>query len=60
MVYKNIACRAELGQYPLSIAIKASIFSYWQRLKHSPNNVLLCEAFQYVLKIYTLLRNTVE
>ena len=32
---ENIACRAELGRYPLSIDIKASIFSYWQRLKHS-------------------------
>ena len=44
---ENIACRAELGRYPLSIDIKASIFSYWQRLKHSCNNVLLSEAFQY-------------
>jgi len=44
---ENIACRAELERYPLSIDIKASIFSYWQRLKHSCNNVLLSEAFQY-------------
>ena len=44
---ENIACRAELGRYPLSIDIKASIFNYWQRLKHSCNNVLLSEAFQY-------------
>ena len=29
---ENKACRAELGRYPLSIDIKASIFSYWQRL----------------------------
>ena len=27
----NIACRAELGRYPLRIDIKASIFSYWLR-----------------------------
>ena len=47
---ENIACRAELGRYPLSIDIKASICSYWQRLKHSTNNVLLREAFQYVTK----------
>ena len=47
---ENIACRAELGWYPLSIDIKASIFSYWQRLKHSANNVLLREAFQYATK----------
>jgi len=47
---ENIACRAELGRYPLSIDIKASIFSYWQRLKHSTNNVLLREAFQYTKK----------
>ena len=47
---ENIACRAELGRYPLSIDIKASIFSYWQRLKHSANNVLLREAFQYATK----------
>ena len=44
---ENIACRAELGRYPLSIDIKASISSYRQRLKHSCNNVLLREAFQY-------------
>ena len=44
---ENIACRAELGRYPLSIDMKASIFSYWQRLKHSCNNVLLSKAFQY-------------
>ena len=44
---ENIAYRAELGRYPLSIDIKASIFSYWQRLKHSCSNVLLSEAFQY-------------
>ena len=44
---ENIACRAELERYPLSIEIKASIFGYWQRLKHSCNNVLLSEVFQY-------------
>ena len=44
---ENIACRAELERYTLSIDIKDSIFSYWQRLKHSCNNVLLSEAFQY-------------
>ena len=49
---ENIACGAELGWYPLSIDIKASIFSYWQRLKHSTNNVLLREAFQYATKIH--------
>ena len=47
---ENIACRAELGRYTLSIGIKASIFSYWQRLRHSCNNVLLREAFQYATK----------
>ena len=31
---ENIACRAELERYPLSIDIKASISSYCQRLKH--------------------------
>ena len=44
---ENIACRVELGKYPLSIDVKASISSYQQRLKHSCNNVLLREAFQY-------------
>ena len=44
---ENIACKAELGRYPLSIDINASIFSYWQTLKHSCNNILLSEAFQY-------------
>jgi len=42
--------RAELGRYLLSINIKASIFSYWQRLKHSTNNVLSREEFQYATK----------
>ena len=28
---ENIACRAELGRYPLSIDLKASTFSYWLR-----------------------------
>ena len=50
---ENIACRAELGRYALSIDI-ASIFSYWQRLKHSCNNVLLSEAFQYATTSTTL------
>ena len=50
---ENIACRTELGRYPLSIDIKASIFSYWQRLKHSCNNVLLSEAFQYATTFTT-------
>ena len=44
--------RSMVGRYPLSIDIKASIFSYWQRLKHSTNNAFffLSEAFQYVTK----------
>ena len=57
---ENIACKTELGRYPLSIDIKASIFSYWQRLKHSSNNVLLREAFQYATKYtpsFDILRN---
>ena len=44
---ENIACRAERGRYPLSIDIKASIFSYWQRLQHKTDNLLLNEAFCY-------------
>ena len=40
-------CRAELGRYPLCIDIKASIFSYWQRLLHKTDNPLLNEAFCY-------------
>lgn len=46
----GIACRAELGKYPLRTVIKASIFSYWPRLKHSRNIVLLREVFQYATK----------
>ena len=42
---KNIACRAELGRYPLSIDIKASIYSYSLRLQHKTVNPLLKEAF---------------
>ena len=42
---ENIACRAELRRYPLSIDIKASIFSYWLRLQHQTVNPLLKEAF---------------
>ena len=45
---ENIACRAELGRYPLSIEIKASIFSYWLRLQHETVNPLLVEAFHHV------------
>ena len=52
---ENTACRAELGRYPLSIDIKASIFSYWQRLKHTAKNSLLCEAFQYATNYTTFL-----
>jgi len=44
---ENIACRAELGQYPLSIDVKASIFSYWLRLQHKTINSLLKEAFHH-------------
>ena len=38
---ENIACRAELERYPLSIDITASIFSYWLRLqqKNSQSSV---------------------
>ena len=55
---ENNACSAELGRYPLSIDIKAScpIFSSGQRLRHSWNNVLLREAFQYATK-YTPFTN---
>ena len=47
MVHKehHQPCRAELGRYPLSIGIKASIFSYWLRLQHKTANPLLKEAF---------------
>ena len=51
---ENTACRVELGRYLLSIDIKSSIFNYWQRLKHSCNNVLLSEAFQYAKTSTTL------
>ena len=47
---ENIACRAELGRYPLSTdikAVKASIFSYWLRLQHKTANPLLKEAFHH-------------
>ena len=44
---ENIACWAELGRYPLSIDIKASIFSYWLRLQHKTVNPLLKEAFHH-------------
>ena len=44
---ENIACRAEIGRYPLSIDIKASIFSYWFRLQHETVNPLLKEAFHH-------------
>ena len=33
--------------------------SYWQKLKHSSNNVLLREVFQYQ-QIYTVLQQTTE
>ena len=42
---ENKACRAELGPYPLSIDIKASVLCYWQRLEQKSDNPLLNEAF---------------
>jgi len=47
---ENIACRAELGRYPLSIDIKASIFSYWLKLQHKTVNPLLKEVFHHEKK----------
>ena len=44
---ENKACRAELGRYPLSIDIKASLLCYWQRLEQKSDNALLNEAFFY-------------
>ena len=45
---ENIACRAELERYPLSIDITASIFSYWLRLQQKKTvNPLLKEAFHH-------------
>ena len=44
---ENKACRAELGRYPLSIDIKASLLCYWQRLEHKSDKPLLNEAFIY-------------
>ena len=44
---ENKACRAELGRYPLSIDIKASLLCHWQRLEQISDNPLLHEAFIY-------------
>ena len=45
---ENKACRTELGRYPMSIDINASIFRYWQRLQFIQKyNSLLNEAFLY-------------
>ena len=57
---ENIACRAELGRYPLSIDIKSSIFSYWLRLQHETVNPLLKEAFHHARnhsKVFDVLNN---
>ena len=43
------ACRAELGQYPLSIDIKVSLLCYWQRLEQKSDNPLLNEISSYLL-----------
>ena len=43
----NIACRAKLGRYPLSIDMKTSMFSYWLRLLHKTVTPLLKEAFHH-------------
>ena len=59
---ENKACRAELGRYPLSIDIKASLLCYWQRLEQKSDNPLLNEAFMYARnhsQFYDLL-NSVE
>ena len=44
---ENKACRAELGRYPLSIDVKASLLCYWQKLEQKSDNPLLNEAFIY-------------
>ena len=44
---KQTLCRAELGRYPLSIEIKASLLCYWQRLEQKSDNSLSNEAFIY-------------
>ena len=38
---ENIACRAELGRYPLSIDIKASLLCYWQRLEQKSDTTAI-------------------
>ena len=51
MVYrKSLLAEQSLGCALEASTIKASIFSYRQRLKHSTNNVLLRQAFQYATK----------
>jgi len=47
---KMLLAEQSLGRYSLSIDTKASIFSYWQRLKHSSNNILLREALRCATK----------
>ena len=50
MVYRKYCLQSRAWAVPFKHGPKTSICSYWQRLKHSTNNVLLREAFQYATK----------
>ena len=47
MVYRKYCLQSRAWAVPFKHRHKSS---YWQRLKHSTNNVLLREAFQYATK----------
>ena len=46
----NIACRAELGEFPLLVDIKITLINYWARIKDLPENNLTKLAFQEQMK----------
>ncbi len=48
----NIACRSELGRYPISINVICNTFSYFIRLQHMPNDSLLGEATKVQKSMY--------
>ena len=57
---ENKASRVELGRYPLSIDIKASLLCYWQRLEQKSDDPLVNKAFIYARtqsKFYGLLNS---
>ena len=53
----NIACRAELGRFPLKIAIDQRILNYILHLKAQPENSIVNQAFKLSKQLHSKDRN---